>query len=205
MPNASSLLLEPLTIEESERLVDNLLGQSDLPEPVRAHIVASSEGNPLFLEELLAMLVDRAVLRREGARWTTEELPVLAIPPTVKALIAARIDRLGDGERLVLEIASVEGKMFRRETIAALAPDCPASDVERWVAALARRELIRPLPGEAHYSFRHQLVRDAAYESMPKRVRADLHEAFAPLAEGDEAQTFHRQAARDYRRELGDA
>src|SRR5262249_5127606 len=152
------------------------------------HIVATAEGNPLFLEELLAMLVDRAVLRREGGRWTTEELPVLAIPPTVKALIASRIDRVADEERRVLEIASVEGKVFRQDTVAALMQDDRADEVRRLLASLVRRELIRPVSEAADtYTFRHQLVRDAAYEAMPKRLRAELHESFARLAPLDEA------------------
>ncbi len=206
MPNASSILLEPLGPEESERLIDNLLGQSDLPAPVRDHIVGAAEGNPLFLEELLAMLVDRAVLRREGDRWTTEELPVLAIPPTVKALIASRIDRIGDDERRVLETASIEGKLFHLETVSALMPGDRAGDVGPLLASLVRRELIRPASsGGNTFAFRHQLVRDAAYDSMPKRLRAELHETFAGLADGDEARRFHLEAAQGYRRELGEA
>ena len=93
MPNSSSLLLEPLDEADSERLVDHLLGASDLPDVVRAHIVSIAEGNPLFVEELLATLVERSVLRRTDGRWTTTET-VIPVPASIQALIAARIDRL---------------------------------------------------------------------------------------------------------------
>lgn len=212
-PNAGSVLLEPLTPVESERLIDGLLGESDLPQPVRDHIVGASEGNPLFLEELLAMLVDRAVLRREGDRWTTEELPVLAIPPTIHALIAARIDRLADQERIVLELASIEGKVFRRATVEELAPEHLEDGMEGLLGTLVRRELIRPVsPDEDVFTFRHQLVCDATYEAIPKRSRAALHERFAALvsSEGrvemgvDELLGFHLEMAYRYALELGE-
>lgn len=195
--NATSVLLEPLGDEESGRLIDNLLGPSDLPEIVRDWIVATAEGNPLFVEEMLASLVDRAVLRPSGDGWTTVEMPALAVPPSVQALIAARIDRLPDDERSVLELASVEGTRFDPEAVAELA----GADVAPQLAALVRKELLRP----GGLAFRHQLVRDAAYESMPKQLRADLHERLAEWLrprDGDELADYHLERAAGLRRDL---
>jgi DNA-binding SARP family transcriptional activator len=212
-PNASSISLDPLTDDECETLVDALLGESDLPEPVRGHIVRSSEGNPLFVEELLGSLVDREVLRQEDGRWTTTELPVLAVPPSLRALIASRLDLLPDDERAVLELASVEGKRFHAQAVAELAPEELRPGLDEHLAGLVRRDLVRApqSPGRS-YAFRHQLVRDAAYDSIPKQSRAELHERFAGWLEGsaaagtpelEELVTYHRDQASGYRKELG--
>ena len=200
--NATSVLLESLTDEESARLIDNLLGPSDLPEIVRNWIVSTAEGNPLYVEEMLASLVDQAVLRPSGVGWTTVEMPALSIPPSVQALIAARIDRLPDDERTVLELASVEGTRFHPEAVAELAQ----GGVDAELAALVRKELLRPREGDESFAFRHQLVRDAAYDSMPKQLRAELHERLAewlrPSA-GDEIADYHLDRAAGLRSELG--
>jgi len=203
LANASSILLEPLADAECEELIDNLLGDSDLPDPVRQHLVRSSDGNPLFLEELLASLVDRDVLRQEAGRWTTTELPVLTVPPSLRALIASRIDLLGEDERLVLELASVEGKRFHSESVVNLAPDELRSRVGPLLAGLVRRELIRPPAGHQDPNlFRHQLVRDCAYESIPKQERAELHDRLSQCLE-EPAAAYHREQAIRYRTELG--
>jgi predicted ATPase len=200
--NASSVLLEPLSDEESGRLIDNLLGPSDLPEIVRDWIVSAAEGNPLFVEEMLASLVDQEVLRPQGEGWTTVEMPALAVPPSVQALIAARIDRLPDDQRTVLELASVEGTRFHPEAVAELA----RGEVDTELAALVRKELLRPREGEQSFAFRHQLVRDAAYDSMPKQLRAELHERLADWLrprEGDDIADYQLEQAAGLRRDLG--
>ncbi len=198
--NASSILLEPLNAEESSLLIDNLLGPSDLPVIVREWIVETSEGNPLFVEEMLASLVDRNVLRPSGAGWTTVEMPALSVPPSVQALIAARVDRLPADERTVLELASVEGARFGRERLAALAPEGLRDRLDALLDTLVRKELLRPR--EDGYAFRHQLVRDAAYDGLAKRDRAELHERFAELADPPEA-GFHRSRAAALTAEIG--
>ncbi|PWU21481.1 MAG: hypothetical protein C5B48_11255 [Candidatus Rokuibacteriota bacterium] len=198
--NSSTILLEPLADEESEELIDNLLGDSDLPEPVRRHLVRSSGGNPLFVEELLASLVDRDVLRHQAGRWTTAELPAMTVPPSLRALIASRIDLLPDDERDMLELASVEGRQFQATTVEALAG---GRDVVVPLEALVRRELVRPETGAGGtYVFRHQLVCDAAYESIPKQTRAEVHERLSKWV-GEPAATYHREQAARYRTELG--
>ena len=197
MVNARTMLLEPLSEDESEQLMDNLLGESDLPSIVRRYVVGAAEGNPLFLEEFLASLIDRDVLRLEGGTWTTQELPSLAVPPSIQALVAARIDRLPDDERQVLELASVEGRRFREDTVVELAPDELREHVDSLLAVLVRRDLIQDDRDDARsFSFRHQLLRDAAYDSIPKLARADAHERLAALLGGSAGDDHRAQAER---------
>jgi hypothetical protein len=206
IPNASTVLLEPLGEAESERLIDNLLGEADLADPVRDHIIRSAEGNPLFVEELLATLVDQDVLRREAGRWTTTEAPAIPVPASIQALITARIDRLPAGERTVLELASVEGKLFRREVVAELAPSELRGDVDSHLAGLVRKEVVRPQPRGGAFTFRHQILRDTAYASMPMRLRADLHDRVASwldaTPQSSELAQYHRKQAQRYRERL---
>ena len=103
------------------------------------------------------------------------------VPPTLRALLAARLDQLDEAERRVLECGAVEGELFHRGTVQALAPE--ESEVTPRLAALVRRDLVRPdrpqFPGDDAYRFRHLLIRDAAYEALPKAARAELHERLA--------------------------
>ena len=136
------------------------------------------------------------------------------MPPTLKALLAARLDQLDEPERKVLERGAVEGEIFHRGAVQALAPEEEAQVTTR-LAGLVRRELIRPdraqLPGEDGYRFRHVLIRDAAYDALPKAVRADLHTRFAAwlddhgdaLVERDEIVGYHLEQAVHYQAELG--
>jgi predicted ATPase len=204
LPNASSLLLEPLGEADTERLLDHLLGASELPDPVRSYIVGAAEGNPLFLEEMLASLVERDVLQRRSGRWTTTE-SVIRVPASISALIAARIDRLADEDRLLLELASVEGVQFSRDVLAELVPDSLRPDLTARVDGLVRRELVRP-DGAGRFRFRHQLIREAAYASMTKQGRAELHERLADALEAEgiepDVVAYHRERVGRYRAEL---
>src|SRR5262249_9695132 len=142
-----------------------LLAGRRLEPDLAERIVQAAGGNPLYLEELLAML------DLSGRRD-------LVIPPTIRALLAARLDQLDEAERSVLDRASVEGYLFHADAIVALAPSPAPIGPE--LASLVRQELLRPdisrgSGGEA-YRFRHQLLRDAAYDALPKATRADLHE-----------------------------
>jgi class 3 adenylate cyclase/tetratricopeptide (TPR) repeat protein len=200
MPNSTTVLLEPLSTDETDELIEDLLRDAELDEPVRLRIRDSAEGNPLFVEEMLALL------RENGSGDVT-------VPPTIHALLAARLDQLDPSERAVLERGSIEGKVFHRGAAQALAPDEP--DITSRLSALVRKELVRPervgLLGEDAYRFRHLLIRDAAYEGLPKTVRAELHERFASwlderardLVEQDEIVGYHLEQAHRYRKELG--
>ena len=200
--NATSLLLEPLAEEEASSLIDNLLGGHELSDATRTRILEASQGNPLFVEEMLLML------RESGGDGQVE------VPPTIQALLQARIDRLAAPERSVIERGSVEGEVFHRLPVAELASQQVRSDLDGHLKRLIQNELIRPeparLPGDDAFRFRHLLIRDAAYESLPKETRADLHERFAlwveehvQLVEEDEIVGYHFEQAVKYRRELG--
>jgi class 3 adenylate cyclase/tetratricopeptide (TPR) repeat protein len=164
--NATTIMLEALTEEESETLVDNLL-VAGLESETKHRIAAAAEGNPLFVEEMLSMLTED--LRGE-----------VAVPPTIQALLAARLDRLLREERIVVEGAAIQGQEFNRAALAALLPPELAVGLGSLLQSLVRKDLIRPsLGGDDEYRFKHLLLRDAAYESLPKEARAELHEGFA--------------------------
>jgi class 3 adenylate cyclase len=214
--NATSVLLEPLDDEDSEQLIANLLGRAELDDDVRARVTVAAEGNPLFVEEMLGMLIDDGLLLRRNGSWVAAgNLDSLAIPPSIQALLSARLDRLGQDERAVVERASVEGKVFHHGAVAALTPEAQRDDVSRHLQMLVRKELLRPdrssFAGDDAYRFRHLLIRDAAYEAMPKELRADLHRGFArwleqaaagSVSEYEEILGYHLEQAYGYRVEL---
>jgi class 3 adenylate cyclase/tetratricopeptide (TPR) repeat protein len=215
--NATSILLEPLSDEECALLIENLLGAAGFPESERARIADAAGGNPLFVEEMLGMLIDDGLLRREDGHWVADEaLTDVAVPPTIQALLAARLDRLDGSEREVIERASVEGKVFHRSAVLELAPDPLRVDVPAHLLTLQRKELIRPsrsdFVGDDAFRFRHLLIRDAAYDSLPKQLRAQLHERFAGwleraagerVREYEEILGYHLEQAYRYLAELG--
>jgi class 3 adenylate cyclase/tetratricopeptide (TPR) repeat protein len=195
--NATSVLLQPLALEEAERLIESL---AHLDARLRERILQTAEGNPLFVEEMVA-------LARESGDGE------VIVPSTIQALLAARLDQLEASERSVLERGAIEGRVFHRGAVQALAPEEP--QVQDQLTSLVRKELIRPdkpqLPGEDAFRFRHLLIRDAAYDALPKAVRAELHERFADwleergtsLVELDELLGYHLERAHRYRLELG--
>jgi DNA-binding SARP family transcriptional activator len=213
--NATSVLLEPLSDRECARLIGNLVGETEITADVRSRIAEAAEGNPLFVEEMLSMLVDDGLLVREDGRWAaTRDLGRVPVPPTIQALLAARLDQLDPDERTTIEAAAVEGKVFHQGSIESLAPN--PSAVPTSLAALVRKELVRPEPsvfsGERAFRFRHLLIRDAAYEAIPKQVRAVLHERHVCWLEdtiGDgsveyeEIIGYHLEQAFRYRADLG--
>jgi class 3 adenylate cyclase/tetratricopeptide (TPR) repeat protein len=215
--NATSIHLEPLTEEQSSTLIGNLLGRAELSEDAGRRIAEAAEGNPLFVEEMLSMLIDDGLLLRDDGHWVpASDLSGVSVPPTIQALLAARLDRLGPDERVVIERASVEGKVFHRGAVAELSPASERDAVAGHLQTLVRKELVRPnrpdFAGEDAFAFRHLLIRDAAYEGMPKETRADLHGRFATwlersagsrLAEYEEIIGYQLEQAHRYRTELG--
>ena len=195
--NATTVLLEPLGSAETELLIERL---AELEPRLQVRIRDAAEGNPLFVEEMVALTQEAG----DGD---------VSVPPTIQALLAARLDQLDARERNVLERGAVEGRIFHRGAVQALAPD--ELQVTDRLTALVRKELVRPdrpqLPGEDAYRFRHLLIRDAAYDGLPKATRAELHERFADwlertgadLVELDEILGYHLEQASRYRAELG--
>jgi len=204
-PNATSITLEALSDDEAESLLDVLRGEADVSADVLARITEAAEGNPLFVEQMLAMMTTD-----DGRDGEPE------IPPSIHALLAARLDRLEPAERAAIERASVIGREFWRGAVADLSRKEERASVSRLLMTLVRKDLIEParsiFPWEDGFRFRHALIRDAAYAAIPKVSRADLHERFAGWLEvtaGERANEieeilgYHLEQAFRYREELG--
>lgn len=172
----SDLRLSPLAADDAERLADNLLRVSDLPEAIRTRILEHSEGNPFFLEEIVRGLIDEGVLRRDGERWIAAGTPERwIIPATLRGVIAARIDRLSPPAKTLLQRAAVIGRFFPYRTLRALSGE--GGELDRALAALLRAELIRewtPLP-DRQYVLKHALIQEAAEASLLAEQRREIH------------------------------
>ncbi|HEX2193922.1 MAG TPA: adenylate/guanylate cyclase domain-containing protein, partial [Candidatus Limnocylindria bacterium] len=214
------LILSPLSDADAGRVVEALLGGTGLDAGVRERIVRAAAGNPLFVEQLLSMLVDEGVLRRDGERWVQAgDATSLRVPPTIEALLAARLDMLTNEERGVIEPASVIGQNFVQDAVVSLVDEPIAPDVPDRLRALTGKQLVQPSPGagdaDGAYRFHHLLVRDAAYGGLLKRERAKLHERFVEWAEAfnalhgvdnrefEEIHGYHLEQAHRYLTELG--
>jgi class 3 adenylate cyclase/tetratricopeptide (TPR) repeat protein len=181
--NAVVVKVDPLGRPDTERLIQGLVGEAPLAEGAIAGIADVAEGNPLFVEETLRMLIDEGWLRRRNGSWSVADLSTLKIPPTIQSLLSARMDMLNEGERAVIERASVVGRVFWWGAVSDLFPLQDRGRLAGWLQSLVRKELVRPersdLMDEDAFRFTHILVRDAAYAGIPKMRRADLHERFA--------------------------
>ena len=209
--NATSVLLEPLSEPDAAKLIQNLVGTTELDAGVRDRILESAGGNPLFVEELLAMMIDDGSLRIDGGRLVpTTDASRLQIPPSISAILAARLDMMPSQERTLVDRASVIGEEFSTEAVSALMPDDMAGSVESSIGSLMRKQILRTSPTPGQYRFRHVLIRDAAYASIPKRTRASLHESLATTLlatrrsdDLDEILGYHLERAFRYLAELG--
>ena len=201
-PSASSLVLDRLPNPACEALVANLA--RGLAQVTRVRVLETADGNPLFIEQLVAMLTEEGGYEAE-----------LPIPPTIAALLSARLDRLGPGERAVITRAAVVGKEFSAQAAVDLLPADARAFVARHFETLAGKELIGPAPSagrDENFRFRHILIQQAAYRATPKRIRAELHERLAAwindparggVAEHSEIVGYHLEQAFRYRAELG--
>jgi class 3 adenylate cyclase/tetratricopeptide (TPR) repeat protein len=218
--NSLRLVLRALTDADASQVVAGLLGGTGIADDVRGRIVEAAAGNPLFVEQLLSMLIDNGTLRNEGGRWEqVGDVARLDVPPSIQALLAARLDLLEGDERSVIEPASVVGQVFAQGAVGALAPQRIGPQVGEHLTTLTRKELVQPNPGserdEVAYRFQHLLVRDAAYDGLLKRARAELHERFVDWAEDfnarvgldnrefEEIHGYHLEQAHRYLKELG--
>ena len=182
--DATVLRLERLGERNTGKLLNELFG-IELPESVRTAILERAEGNPFFVEELIATLFDTGALRHDGGGWSFGELPDgFRIPDTVHAVLAARIDLLPPAEKSALQAASVIGRAFWSgpvyELVEGAQPDFALLEERDFVY----RRSSSSLPGEREYVIKHALTREVAYESQPKATRAHRHAAFASWLEG---------------------
>jgi class 3 adenylate cyclase/tetratricopeptide (TPR) repeat protein len=207
-PNVDVLALDRLSETDAERLLTQTLPRR-LPggEPAEGdvrRITEAAEGNPLFLEQMAAMLAES-----DGGE------AAVVVPPSIQALLAERLDQLSDDERAVIERAAVVGREFWRGAVVDLSAPAARAAVGSHLLGLVRKELIRPdvsdRGGEDGFRFQHILIRDAAYEALPKSVRADLHERLAAWLERkatdlkleEEITGYHFEQAFRYRRAVG--
>lgn len=216
MPNATTIVLEPLDREENEQLVAGLL-EGTLPAELRERIVAMADGNPLFTEELVRMLMDRGVLRYVDGGWRLAH-PVddVEVPSSIQAVLAARLDALPSGEKRAAQDAAVVGRIFWDAVLGALLRE-DAGAIREVLRRLRVKELVVPrqpsaLAGAGEFGFRHVLVRDVAYDSLPKRDRGAKHLAVARWAESElgaradelvELLASHYESALRYAEEFG--
>ena len=170
--NATTLSLAPLSQGDAALLVSSLLGEAQLPENVRERVLASAEGNPFYLEEMLHMLIEEGALEKRNGGWvSTERLPDVSIPDSVHGVIAARIDLLEANARDALRHCSVVGRIFW--------PSAVEVD-EGVVASLVRSGLVTDhldsvMAGMREFAFKHALTRDVVYATLPRPERRELH------------------------------
>jgi class 3 adenylate cyclase/tetratricopeptide (TPR) repeat protein len=210
------LMLKPLSVGAMSELLDSVLGRRPIA-PVRSRLLDHAAGNPLFIEELAGMLLEAGAVVRAGPAPDVldEAAEELSIPLTLEALLDSRLDALPEEERLPLECASVEGQLFHQGGVATLLSDSGVT-VEQSLARLTERNLVRPAVSvfldDVAFSFRHLLIREAAYRSAPKKVRAAWHVRLADwlvekvggrLGEFQEILGYHLEHAHQLRTQLG--
>ena len=203
-PEAARILLQPLSDDESATLLENLSSEVALPARVRTRVVAAAEGNPLFLEQMAAMLAEQPHSSDETS-----------LPATIRAVLVARLDRLGPGERAVVERASVVGRDFTLHGLLQLLPDEAGPSARRHLHSLMRKRLVEPRSSphdKDSFRFQHALIQDAAYRAVTKELRAELHQRFARwLEQGSESGLsdlhevvgYHLERAHQYIRDVG--
>jgi class 3 adenylate cyclase len=208
----ATISLERLADDEVAELIETILAGGTVDPAIQERIAATTEGNPLFVEETLTMLLEDGRLRNEDDRWVVPDVGAFAIPPTIDALLSARVDRLEPPDRAALGRASVIGEIFSLDEVRDLAPPAERAEIGERIERLVRREMIRPSADatEATFRFHHALLRDAAYRMLPKESRAELHERFAGLLEERRdlpdlhgIAGFHLEQAHRLRSELG--
>jgi class 3 adenylate cyclase/tetratricopeptide (TPR) repeat protein len=202
-PRDGAVKLEALGEQDAANLIDALLADVDLAPSVRDRVRERAEGNPLFVEQMIALTAE-------------DRSSEIAIPATIQSLLAARLDHLPANERAVLVRGAVEGRLFHRGAVSRLLPEPEQDGVPSRLLALARKNFLRPdeslFPGDDAFRFVHVLVRDAAYETAPKQLRAELHERFASWLEEktdqgtglEEILGYHLERSYQYRRSLGE-
>jgi class 3 adenylate cyclase/tetratricopeptide (TPR) repeat protein len=215
---STRLVLRPLGDAAAAQVVSNLLGSAGLSPDVVQRIVQAAEGNPLYVEQMLSMLIDSKALRLEAGHWVrTESYGEIAVPPTIHALLEARLDNLARADRAAVEPAAVIGLEFAQPAVAALAPEAVRPAISEHLETLSRKQFIRTTTvahAEAVYRFHHHLVRETVYNGLLKRARANLHLGFVRWAdqvnadrgralEFQEILGYHLEQAHRYLSELG--
>jgi class 3 adenylate cyclase/tetratricopeptide (TPR) repeat protein len=216
--NAATISLEPLSDADGEQIVQNILGPIGLPAVVQERVARAAEGNPLFVEQIVSSFIDDGLLRVDPTGgWTVHgAVADVQVPPTIAALLSARVDKLPAEEKALLETGSVAGAVFHRGAVEELSAPALRERVPATIAGLDAKQLLHPVessfPGDSAYRFHHVLLRDAAYQRLLKRARADLHEHFGDwlervagprMLEFEEIVGYHLEQSYRFRGELG--
>ena len=214
--NATAIDLSPLGPEDTRKLIAELLAIDALPETLRSEVVTRAEGNPLYVEEFLRMLIETERVERRGDRWVAaSDLATLSVPPTLHGLIGARLDRVSPEVKQLLQRASLAGRLFSTAALAALG-DGAAANPELLREAVRRDLLLeadeRTVGTGRVFRFKHVLIRDVAYGTLPKGERSRLHDRYGRWLEesyGERSSeiediiAFHAEQAYLLARELG--
>jgi class 3 adenylate cyclase/tetratricopeptide (TPR) repeat protein len=215
---STRLELRPLADAAAAQIVSHLLGSAGLTAELTSRIVEAAEGNPLYVEQMLSMLIDNDILRQEEGRLGGPNPQArITVPPTIRALLEARLDRLERNERAAAEPAAVIGLEFESAAVESLVPQLVREGMDTHLLALARKQFIRPAGADDAariYRFHHHLVRDVVYNGLLKRTRATLHTQFVRWADGinacadrgrefEEILGYHLEQATLYLAELG--
>jgi class 3 adenylate cyclase len=209
--------LRPLTARDTERLVGNLLSGGVVDPQVSKRIVQAAEGNPLFVEELVTMLTEQGSLRLvDNQRWeAAADLEAIETPTQIRYVLGARLDRLSETERAVIDTAAVIGRQFAAVDVVALVPSLDEQEATVVLAGLARKELLRIVAapdtsidgGRDRFRFRHGLIQEVTYRTIDKETRAELHERYGrwldEASRSDWTIALHLERAYEYRTELG--
>ncbi len=216
--SSTRIVLRPLSDGASAQVIANLVGSADLPPEVVGRIVNAAEGNPLYVEHMLSMLIDSGALQQRDGGWVRSAgYTEIAVPPTIHALLEARLDKLSRDERAAIEPASVIGLEFARPAVEALSHESDPVVVDGRLSSLTHRRFIRPVAereADLVYRFHHHLVRETVYNTLLKRARATLHIEFVRWADRVNAERgrglefqeilgYHLEQAYHYLAELG--
>jgi class 3 adenylate cyclase/tetratricopeptide (TPR) repeat protein len=196
--NATAITLSPLSSDDTRRLIGALLAIDDLPEQVRSDVVTRAEGNPLYVEEFLRMLMESGRIEKRDGRWVADaSIATVEVPPTLQGLIAARLDRVAPEVKAVLQRASLAGRLFSTDALTALG-DGAVPDAGPLRDAIRRDLLVeadeRALGSGRVFRFKHVLIRDVAYSTVPKAERSRLHDRYGRWLEASLGDRRHEIA-----------
>ncbi len=212
--NATAMTLEPLSYEDTRTLIGGLLGIEHPPTQLVADVCPRADGNPLYVEEFLRTMIETARIARVEGQWlVTRGLPQMSAPPTLRGLMAARLDRVPPALRHAMQQAAVVGKRFAVDALEAVVggpvdPEVLADGVRR---GLTREIDERGLTGARSYEFHHSLAREVAYATVPKGERLRMHDRFGSwleqtagdrVAEYEETIAYHAEQAFQLARDL---
>ena len=212
--NALTMTLPPLTRDETTELVSLLLSGPHVPDQLRETLLAHADGNPLYAEEFVRMVVERGLVVRGGTGWELRDTE-LPLPESVHGIIASRLDALAPEEKALVQTAAVVGQTFWPSALAEVAA-IETGEITRTLRALERRELFRPqrasaVESEPELTFRHALVREIAYGQIPRARRAEMHlraarwvDSLGRAEEHSETAAHHFLAALEYARSVGE-